>query len=107
MEDTIQRIMESENTETTGLSSGSWRARTRSLDYPADHGARGRGDWTIQRIIENEVTENTRLSRLLVKSKDAETGISSGSWSVRTLRLDYPADQENEDTEPTGLYSGS
>jgi hypothetical protein len=55
--------MESEVAE-TGLSSGSWRARTRRLDYPADHGERGRGDWTIQWIKESE---------------DTETGLSGGS----------------------------
>ncbi len=51
---------------------GSWKARTRRLDYPADHRERGRRDWTIQRIMESE---------------DTEAGLSSGSWRARTLRL--------------------
>jgi hypothetical protein len=84
-------------TEITGLSSGSWRERNgdywtiqrimeseewRLLDYPADHGEQGRGDWTFQQIME---------------SKDAETGLSSGSWRARTRRLDFQRIMESKD----------
>jgi hypothetical protein len=63
--------MESEDAE-TGLSSRSWRVRTRRLDYPADHGERGRGDWTSSRSW---------------RARNRKTGLSSGSWRARTLRL--------------------